>query len=125
MRDRLSPTPRWCETPSPSRVAHLGNSEDYNRLAVDVFPQLSEARDFNYKRGKALLAILCIQYGDIVNLETHLGDYMTLSMNDGFYDESRWPEGIFEPEIQERRRLVSMRIFNVADECTVLVNVYP
>jgi hypothetical protein len=95
---------------STTLPANLGPSENYNRLAVDAFPPLIEARCFNYKRGKALLAVLCVQYGDIANLETHLGDYLTLSMNEGFYDESRWPRGLSEPEIQERRRLVSQSL---------------
>lgn len=83
------------------------SSEAFYLAAVADFPSdLTECKDWNYKRAKALMAILCVQYSDITKLHTHLGDYGTLSFNDGYYDESRWP-AMGEIEREERRRLVS------------------
>ncbi|KAL7424630.1 hypothetical protein Q5752_000314 [Cryptotrichosporon argae] len=82
------------------------STEAFYAAAVNAFPKdLSTAREFEYKRAKALLAIFCLQQTDIVSLHTHLGDYVTLSMNDGFYDEARWPINLPQSEVQERRRL--------------------
>ena len=92
--------------PSPSSPS----SGTFYHLAINAFPSSLTspcANTFNYKRAKALLAIACVQYGDIASLNLHLGDYVTLSHADGFYDETRWPTDLKEPEIQERRRLVS------------------
>lgn len=93
---------------SPSHHDTYPASEVFYQLALDAFPHnLSTATAFNYKRAKALLAIASVQYGNAAELHTQLGDYGTLTWNDGFYDESRWAPGLREPEIQERRRLVS------------------
>ena len=88
-------------------------------LALEAFPPTYAATGaINYKRAKLLLAISCLQDGDAVGLHTHLGDYVTLSFTDGFYDESRWPSGLKEPEIQERRRLVGLiAVRNVTISC--------
>lgn len=89
-----------------SVTAH--SADKYYSLALEAFPPTWRATgSVNYKQAKLLLAISCLQDGDAVGLHTHLGDYGTLSFTDGFYDESRWPSGLKEPEIQERRRLVS------------------
>jgi hypothetical protein len=102
-----------------SRLAHnaqiagrldgsIHSANTYYSLALEAFPPTYSATgSINYKRAKLLLAISCLQDGDAVGLHSHLGDYGTLSFTDGFYDESRWPPGLREPEIQERRRLVS------------------
>ena len=98
-----------------SRSAGAGQSDDTSpspatlyELALDAFPPSSSATgSLNFKRSKLLMAIACLQDGDPVGLHTHLGDYGTLSFADGFYDESRWPPGLKEHEVQERRRLVS------------------
>jgi hypothetical protein len=92
----------------PNTSDPLPTSESFYRPAIKAFPSsLSDATDFNYLRAKSLMAILCAQYGDVRGLHTHLGDYGTLSMNEGFYDEQGWPVDLTEVDKQERRRLVS------------------
>ncbi|WWC68415.1 uncharacterized protein I206_102342 [Kwoniella pini CBS 10737] len=81
-------------------------SEAYFQAIFTSFPtDLSKARDFDYKRTKVLLSMLCIQYGDISKAILHIGDYCTLISIDGFSLESRWPKGLNTIEIEERRRL--------------------
>lgn len=83
-------------------------SEAFYEAATRTFPaDLSMAHDFDYKRAKVILAMICIQFGHVRQLTTHLGDYMTLCSNDHFHLENRWPPHLPETEIQERRRLVS------------------
>jgi hypothetical protein len=81
----------------------------FHQAAVGAFPRdLSSAQGFEYKRAKVLLAIACIQSGAILDHQTHLGEYVVLSCNDGFQDEARWEKGLTEIQRQERRRLVSL-----------------
>ncbi|ORX34866.1 hypothetical protein BD324DRAFT_635405 [Kockovaella imperatae] len=81
------------------------SSEAFKAAAISAIPvDLTLARDFDYKRTKSLLAILCVQLADIKHLHIHLGDYMTLSLASGFYDEQRWPN-LPPPEREEWRRL--------------------
>jgi hypothetical protein len=40
-------------------------------------------------------------------LQGYLGNYSTMMVVSGFYDEERWDEAISEVQRQERRRLVS------------------
>ena len=83
-------------------------SEAFAKAATDAFPtRLTDAKGFEYMRAKALLAILYIQYGSVMEHRTHLGEYVVLVSNNGFYDETRWDDGLREPELQERRRVVS------------------
>ncbi|KAJ9256875.1 hypothetical protein C8Q69DRAFT_499124 [Paecilomyces variotii] len=56
-------------------------------------------------KAHALLASVCLQNGDLRGPITHLGDYSSLSILNGFYTESRWPNNLSEIEKQERRRL--------------------
>ncbi len=95
---------------SSSSMSTVPSSEDFYQLAVDAFPpNLSNARGFDYKRAKALMAILSVQYGDVANLHTHMGDYVTLTLNDSWYDEGRWPGFLTPIQIEEWRRLVRLR----------------
>lgn len=81
-------------------------SEAFYDAAIRAFPSdLSQALEFDYKRAKALLAMICVQYGHVRQLTAHIGDYITLCSIDGFHNESRWPPNLPETEIQERRRL--------------------
>lgn len=83
-------------------------SEDFYKAACGSFPRdLCIATDFDYKRAKTHLALLCIQYGETRQLQVHLGDYTTLVAMDGFHNEARWPGDLTEIERQEWRRLVS------------------
>ncbi|KAK4687545.1 hypothetical protein P7C73_g2581, partial [Tremellales sp. Uapishka_1] len=81
------------------------SSEEFYAEAVAAFPSLLEATGFEYKRAKALLAILCIQYGLVREHLVHLGDYVTLCSIDGFHNEAKWPD-LSRPETEERRRVV-------------------
>ncbi|GLA99218.1 hypothetical protein AtubIFM61612_010684 [Aspergillus tubingensis] len=56
-------------------------------------------------KAHALLASACLQNGDLKSPVTHLGDYASLSILNGFYAENKWPNGLTEVERQERRRL--------------------
>lgn len=93
--------------PHPSTLTPT--SEQFARAAINAFPpNLVDAKGFEYIRAKALLAILQIQYGNVAEHRTHLGEYVVLSSNEGFQDETRWPGGLGEAEMQERRRVVSL-----------------
>ncbi|BEI87113.1 hypothetical protein CcaverHIS002_0704590 [Cutaneotrichosporon cavernicola] len=86
--------------------ADVPTSEAFYEAAIRTFPaDLSQASEFDYKRAKVILAMLCIQFGNVRQLTTHLGDYMTLSSIDNFHLEARWPANLPETEVQERRRL--------------------
>jgi hypothetical protein len=66
-----------------------------------------QATDFEYRRAKTVMAMLCIQYGRIKESLCHLGDVITINASEGFYNEARWPHGLNAIEVEERRRLVS------------------
>ncbi|OCF56638.1 hypothetical protein L486_05492 [Kwoniella mangroviensis CBS 10435] len=81
-------------------------SEIFYNSCLSSFPvDLIKAGEFDYKRTKVILSMLCLQYGEIARSIVHIGDYCTLCSLDGFQNESRWPKGLDEIEIQERRRL--------------------
>jgi len=84
-------------------------SEEFYRAAIRAIPvDLSVAAEFNYKRAKALLCAVAIQFGYARTFSAHLGDYMTMCSIDGFHHEIRWPAGLSAIDIQERRRLVRL-----------------
>ena len=94
--------------PLPQEAA-VTDSETFYEAAVRAIPaDLSVAYSFNYKRAKSLLSEVAIQYGHSRTFCAHLGDYLTMCGIDGFHNESRWPSGLTEIDIQERRRLVSL-----------------
>lgn len=62
---------------------------------------------FQSMRANAMLASVCLQTGDLKRTLLHLGDYISLSLLSGFYDEANWPKNLTEIQKQERRRLVS------------------
>jgi hypothetical protein len=87
--------------------AAVSLSEFFYQAAVKAIPgDLSVATHFNYKRAKALLCATAIQLGYARTFNTHLGDYITMCSIDGFHCEVRWPAGLTQIDIQERRRLV-------------------
>jgi hypothetical protein len=76
--------------------------------AVQAIPRkLERITNFQYFKAKAILSATCMQTGDLRGALQHLGDYVTLSSNNGFHLEANWPPGLKEFEKQERRRLVS------------------
>lgn len=86
------------------------------RCSVRAIPHdKAIATCFDYKRAKAVLAVVCIQYGFVRTLLTHLGDCITLCAGEEFHDEARWPVGLNEVELQERRRLIRRRLRTRAD----------
>lgn len=92
----------------PSPQTQKPPSKAFYRAAIAAFPtDLSRAQGFEYKRAKVLMAIASIQYGAILEHQTHLGEYVVLACNDGYHDESRWERSLNEIERQERRRLVN------------------
>jgi hypothetical protein len=98
-----------------SPQAQTTPSKAFYHAAIAAFPtDLSKAQGFEYKRAKVLMAIACIQYGAILEHQTHLGEYVVLAGNDGYHDETRWERNLNEIQRQERRRLVS-RLHNFPD----------
>ncbi|ORY24688.1 hypothetical protein BCR39DRAFT_566546 [Naematelia encephala] len=90
----------------PVLMPTMPSSETFYRATLDAFPtNLSEAPEFDYKRTKALLALVCIQNGHVREMLQHAGDYTTLCTLEGFHIEGRWPPGLDEIQVQERRRL--------------------
>lgn len=94
----------------PSPHSQKPPSKAFYQVAIAAYPtDLSKAQGFEYKRSKVLMAIACIQYGAILEHQTHLGEYVVLAGNDGYHDETRWERSLNEIQRQERRRLVSRR----------------
>jgi hypothetical protein len=93
----------------PDLIAHAPTAEWFQSETEHLVPKdiLVASRSFDYLRATALLAILCIQNGDTEQLQGYLGNYSTMMVVSGFYDEERWDEAISEVQRQERRRLVS------------------
>lgn len=99
-----------CPKPIPlPRETAVDLTEEFYQAAVRAIPaDLSVAYSFSFKRAKALLCSVAIQYGYARTFCAHLGDYITMCGIDGFHNEARWPAGLTEIDIQERRRLVSL-----------------
>lgn len=76
--------------------------------AVKAMPNdMSSVPDyFQTMRAEALLVSTCLQNRDPKRAIAHLGEYVSLSVSNGFHDEANWPEGLSEIQKQERRRLV-------------------
>ena len=98
-----------------ARIPHFINpipeippSEIFYNAACKAIPKdLLKAMDFDYKRAKSLLTMVCLQYGRVVEVKLHLGELNTMCSLEGFHNESRWPSGLNPIEVEERRRLVS------------------
>ncbi|KAJ5759430.1 hypothetical protein N7520_006586 [Penicillium odoratum] len=81
-------------------------SEAFFAAAKDSLPRdLAAAKEFNYMRACAILAIASIQNGKIKNMQKYSGMYHTLTTMEGFHDEKLWPKDISPIDIEERRRL--------------------
>ncbi|WWD18151.1 hypothetical protein CI109_102600 [Kwoniella shandongensis] len=110
-RIRAGACPTLYQPASSSSSSHLSthhhpSSETFYHASIASFPtDITRATDFNYKRMKVILALLSVQYADIASANAHIGDYLTMCAIDGFHNESRWPAGLNEIEVQERRRL--------------------
>jgi len=90
-----------------SSPASTPPSQAFYESAMGAFPhKLSDAQGFEFKRAKVLMAIACIQFGWILEHQTHLGEYVALACNAGFHNEKRWDRELTEIHRQERRRLV-------------------
>lgn len=92
-------------------IPDIPPSEVFYRAACNAIPKdLLKATDFDYKRAKSLLTMLCIQYGRVTEVKLHLGEVNTMCSLEGFHNESRWPSGLNPIEVEERRRLVSVQV---------------
>ncbi|OAA63402.1 Phytanoyl-CoA dioxygenase [Niveomyces insectorum RCEF 264] len=60
---------------------------------------------FQMMKASAILASISLQNSDLKRTLAHLGDYGTLSILHGFYNEANWPSNLNEIQRQERRRL--------------------
>lgn len=91
-------------------------SEEFYRSAIRAIPaDLSVATEFNYKRSKALLCAVAIQFGYARTFSAHLGDYITMCSIDGFHHEARWPSELNAIDVQERRRLVRPLLYSLGN----------
>tara|TARA_R110002003_G_scaffold39_16_gene2548 strand:- start:7162 stop:7593 length:432 start_codon:yes stop_codon:yes gene_type:complete len=95
-------------TKDASYIDTVPSETFYTAVQDTLSKDLIVARDFNYLRACALLAITSIQYGDIEAMQLYLGHYFTLAGIHRFHDESYWPKAITNIEIEERRRLVCL-----------------
>ncbi|KAK5113757.1 hypothetical protein LTR85_010774 [Meristemomyces frigidus] len=90
---------KYAESPEKS-------SEIFFAAASDaIVKDLSKAQGFSYLRACTLLAVTCIQYGQIKTMHQYFGAYHTLSAMQQFHDEGQWPQDISVAEREERRRL--------------------
>ncbi|KAK8865668.1 hypothetical protein IAR55_000813 [Kwoniella newhampshirensis] len=109
VRDGARPCPFEPDHQSSSSSSKLDpppTSETFYRASIASFPtDITRALDINFKRMKLLSCLLCVQYGDLASANGHIGDYLTICAVDGSFNESRWPPGLNEIEVQERRRL--------------------
>ena len=86
----------------------IPSSEPFHRACLDSLPtEISGLVDFNWMRTEALLGPLCMQNNDLRGCHIRLHRYLSMCAETGFHDEARWPTGLSEIDIQERRRLVS------------------
>ena len=90
----------------PSRFAEPP-SEAFYAAAKDNFPKdLVMGQHFDYLRACALLAVTCIQYGDIKSMHQYLGIYHTWIIMRRLYDQNNWDEGLGVVAMEERKRVV-------------------
>ena len=90
----------------PSRFSEPP-SEAFYAAAKDTIPKdLVMGQHFDYLRASALLAVTCIQYGDIKAMHQYLGIYHTWIIMRRLYDETNWDEGLGIVALEERRRVV-------------------
>ncbi|KAK4546372.1 hypothetical protein LTR36_002049 [Oleoguttula mirabilis] len=90
---------KYAESPEKSSEIFFAAAQDA------IIKDLSKAQGFGYMRACVLLAITCIQYGNIKTMHQYMGTYHTLSAMQHFHDESHWPKDIPAGEREERRRL--------------------
>lgn len=96
---------------------HCPPSEVFYAASMRSIPKdLLEAGDFDFKRAKALLTMLCIQYGRVVEVKLHLGELSTMFSLESFHQESKWPSGLNAIEVEERRRLVRLATLHNGEE---------
>lgn len=107
----LSHLPFLSDILPPTYATHLATApspEQFKSRAEQLVPGdlLLAARDFDNLRAVALLALVCIQNGDTEQLQGYLGNYSTMMVVSGLYDESRWEPALSDVQKEERRRLV-------------------
>ncbi|CAK7200422.1 hypothetical protein SEUCBS139899_003117 [Sporothrix eucalyptigena] len=94
------------DTPLESADAAAVSARCYAAAAKALPTDLASVTDyFPLMKASALLASVCLQGSDLKRTLSHLGYYVSLSVQNGFYNESNWPPGLDEIQKQERRRL--------------------
>jgi hypothetical protein len=84
----------------------IPSSESYLLEAIQAIPfRLVNCRGLDYIRSFGMLAICAIQQSNHSALHRYLGLYHGLVAQDGFHDESRWPQNLAVAEINSRRRV--------------------
>ncbi|KAI6782646.1 uncharacterized protein J7T54_003659 [Emericellopsis cladophorae] len=78
----------------------------YFSEAVSKIPErFVQAQDLDYLRSFGLLAVYSLRRGNHGDLHRYLGLYHASVAQNGFHDESRWPDDISMSEVDDRRRL--------------------
>jgi hypothetical protein len=84
----------------------IPDSEHYFFEAVSKIPvRIAQSQDLDYLRSFGLLAVYSLQRGNHNDLHRYLGLYHALVAQQGFHDESRWPDDISLSDVDDRRRL--------------------
>lgn len=83
----------------------IGDSGKYFSEAVSRIPErIAQSQDLDYLRCFGLLALYSLQRSDHSDLHRYLGLYHALVAQNGFHDESRWPEDLSLADLDDRRR---------------------
>lgn len=84
----------------------LCDSERFLIEAISKIPtHIDDPRDLDYLRTFGLLAVYSLRRGNHSDLHRYIGLYHSLVAQNGFHDESRWPDGITIADVDDRRRL--------------------
>lgn len=103
-------------------------SQTFHDAAVDALPKSdTPEQSLNIMRTYALLSLIAIQYGRPRDMQGYLGKYHALVSMDRLHDEANWPSNLGIIELEERRRLVSIKLGGRFAVLTspVLVNLHP
>lgn len=93
--------------PNPLRLQAAGLFNRCYAAAVGAIPDdITSVTDYYHAmKAKAILASASLQNGEWQKAVAHLGDYASLSAVSGFCDETNWPRGLTEIQMQEKRRV--------------------
>lgn len=84
------------------------SSEEFYAAAMKAYPVILCGKvTIDYMRAAGLLTLMCLEYNDRGGAGCHHHKYLQMANEIGLHDETRWPPGLTEIEVQERRRMVS------------------